>query len=147
VYGKKPSVRKLKGHYRVRVTSSICAEDLLKDGIFTSLGWKVPDWIMNDMETSKQWLKGFYDAEAYVGNDRICLQCVNLEGLKQVKDMLSKFDVEAREYIYHRKNPQHNINYHLVILKRGSRYNFLRRIGLNHTKKLRKLQSQDDGTR
>jgi DNA-binding transcriptional regulator WhiA len=139
VYGKQPRVKRRKNHYAVLVTSMMAVRDLLKDNSFSSMEWSVPAWIANDKRNSKEWLRAFFDAEAYVGNKRICVQCVNKHGLRQVKEMLEKFGVECKEYSYKRKSKNWNINYHLVISKVESRTNFLNRIGLNHSRKFERL--------
>jgi len=142
VYGKKPAVRNAGAYYRVTANTLVCARDLLSECEFASLKWNVPEWVVNNDEYSKEWLRAFFDCEAYVGDDRIHLQCVNKAGLLQAKGMLERFGIECREYEYTRKNKNWNINYHLGIFKKESRYNFLKRIGLNHKKKLKKLEQQ-----
>ncbi|MDD5171532.1 MAG: LAGLIDADG family homing endonuclease [Candidatus ainarchaeum sp.] len=139
VYGQKPHIKKLKNHYRVAITSTIAAKDLFKDGPFSSTEWRVPRWVMRSRLYSKEWIMAFFDAEAYIGRRRICVQCVNRNGLGQVREMLRKFGIESKEYVYKRKNPNWNINYHLVITT--GRLAFLKRIGLNHKEKLRRLNA------
>ncbi|MBN2121775.1 LAGLIDADG family homing endonuclease [Candidatus Micrarchaeota archaeon] len=59
-----------------------------------------------------------------------------------LQKMLENFGIDTCWYEYERKNPNHKRNYHLIICNKKSRYNFLNRIGLNHTEKLRKLVAQ-----
>jgi len=141
VYGREPHVKKLKNHYRVAITSMTAAKDLLGDGKFSSTEWAIPDWILQNEQNSLEWLRAFFDAEAYVGRKRICVQCVNRNGLTQVEEMLKRIGIESRRYEYTRKNPNWNINYHLVITGLGNKVAFLKRVGFNHKKKLNKLKA------
>ncbi len=147
VYGKKAHIRDLGRYYCVRFNSVVCAKSLLDSGSFSTYSWSVPDWIYESREYSREWIRGFFDSEACVGKRHITVQSVNKEGLVQVKKMLAQFDIGVYEYRYKRKNPNYKLNYHLIICNKKSRNNFLKRIGLNHKEKLKKLQCQDGGTR
>ncbi|MFP3950011.1 MAG: LAGLIDADG family homing endonuclease [Candidatus Micrarchaeia archaeon] len=102
----------------------------------------VPGWISENRKYSREWIRGFFDSEGCIGKRHIAVQSVNPEGLGQVKKMLEQFGIDTTEYKYKRKNPNYKINYHLIICNKKSRYNFLKRIGLNHTERLRKLVAQ-----
>ncbi len=141
VYGKRPHVKMMKNHYRVAITSIIAAKDLLRDGKYSSTEWAIPEWVLKDERNSREWLRAFFDAEAYVGQKRICVQCVNRDGLTQVEGMLKGIGIESRRYEYTRKNPNWNINYHLVITGLRNKVAFLKRVGFNHKKKLNKLKA------
>ncbi len=145
VYGKTAHVRDLGKYYQARVNSVVCAKNLLESGSFATYLWSVPEWICECEDYSREWLRAFFDSEACVGNRHITVQSVNGAGLRQVKKMLDKFDIDSTEYVYKRKNPNYGINYHLIICNKKSRYNFLKRIGLNHKKKLKKLVKQFAG--
>lgn len=139
IYGKKFTIRNLGAYYSLRLVSMTVAKDLLADGSMTSLGWSVPDWVIGSERNSREWLRAFFDCEAYVSDTDFRVQSVNLQGLRQVAGMLGKFGINTREYSYQRKNKNWNTNYHLVVAKREDRKAFLNLIGLNHTGKLRKL--------
>lgn len=139
IYGKRFTLRNLGAYYSLRLVSMTAARDLLADGSMTSLGWRVPEWVIESEENSREWLRAFFDSEAYVSETDFRVQSVNLNGLRQVADMLRKFGINSREYSYQRKNKNWNTNYHLVVAKREDRKAFLNLIGLNHTDKLRKL--------
>jgi hypothetical protein len=52
VYGRAFPIAPLKNHYRLMVCSRAIAEDLLTDGPFSSLKWKVPSWVMKSRRYS-----------------------------------------------------------------------------------------------
>jgi hypothetical protein len=117
------------------------AKDLLREGGYSSTKWAIPPWITSNERNSVEWLRAFFDSEAYVGHGRICVQCVNEKGLSQVEMMLRSVGILCRRYGYKRKNAGWNANYHLVISKHGDRVAFLKRVGFNHKKKLDKLKA------
>lgn len=141
VYGKRPHVKRLKNHFRVAITSITAAQDLLLDGPFSSTDWKVPGRVIHDECYSIEWLRAFFDAEAYVGRKRICLQCVNNDGLTQVETMLKRLGIDSRRYVYRRKQRNWNTNYHLVMASRSSKAAFLKMVGFNHKLKLNRLKA------
>jgi len=143
VYGKTPSVKIRRNHFCVMITSITAVKDLLREGSFFSTEWSVPDWIMTNKEYAREWLRAFFDSEAYAGKTDLRVQSVNKEGLAQVKKMLALFEVECREYEYKRKNKSWNTNYHLVISNARNRKNFLKRVGFNHLEKRKRLLSAD----
>ncbi len=139
IYVKKPAVRDMGKFYFLTLTSMTAAKDLLADGSMTSLGWRVPEWVVSNERNSKEWIRAFFDCEAYVGKADLRVQSVNQPGLRQVAGMLRNFGIASREYSYQRKNKNWNTNYHLVIAKREDRKAFLNLIGFNHAVKLEKL--------
>ncbi len=139
VYGKQINAVKLKNHFLLSITSMVIVKDLLIDTSFSSTLWRVPNWIKNDEQCTIEWLRAFFDAEAYVGSRRICVQSVNLAGLQDVAEMLTRFNLTYKQYSYSRPNKNWNTNYHLVIGRLRDRKQFLKRIGFNHKEKMRKL--------
>ena len=143
VYGKRLRLKERKNHFLVNINSKVIVNDLLRDGSFSSTGWRVPHWVMHNQENAREWLRAFFDSEAHVNNREIRVQSVNMVGLRQVKSMLVNLGVVCREYSYERKNKNWNVNYHLVISRHTNRYNFLKRVGFNHIKKLSRLLNAD----
>ena len=86
-------------------------------------------------------MRAFFDAEAYVNDKRICVQCVNKKGILQIHELLKQFNIESSLYTYRRENPNWNVNYHLVIQKKHARNIFLKTLGFNHKEKMRKLNA------
>lgn len=113
------------------------------DDPFSSLNWRIPNWVINNPENTREWIRVFFDSGAHVNAREIRVQSVNENGLHQVKLMLERFGIASREYSYKRKNKRWNINYHLVISGQVNRSNFLKRVGFNHIKKLNKISNAD----
>ena len=67
VYGLKPSLEKEKNYYRVRLGSKLAYLDLMSITRFDSLNWNVPFKILLTPEIKKEWIRAFFDCEAYVG--------------------------------------------------------------------------------
>jgi intein/homing endonuclease len=75
----------------------------------------------------------------YVGKTEIRVQSVNKKGLLELQKILLQFQIKSNFYSYERKQKNWKTNYHLAIMRRGSRVKFLKYIGFNHIKKLQKL--------
>ena len=88
----------------------------------------------------REWLRAFFDCEAYVGKRVIQLQSVNNRGINQIKDLLNEFKIESKIYGYERKHEKWNKNYILCVMKKASRERFLKEIGFTHARKLEKLR-------
>lgn len=138
-YQKVPSIKKLNNYYRVYLNSIIVAKDLLKDGSFHSLEWSIPDWVLENPAYSKEWLRAFFDSEAHVGKREIRIQSVNKRGLLQIQQLLNDLSISSKFYSYQRKNLNWNTNYHLAVFGAKNKNSFLKKIGFNHSIKLRKL--------
>ncbi len=139
IYRKRLTLRNLGTYYSLRLVSMTAAKDILADGRMTSMEWRVPDWIRESKRNSREWLRAFFDCEAYVCTWDLRIQSVNRQGLRQVAEMLKKFGITSKEYIYQRKNKNWNTNYHLSVGGRENRKAFLNLIGFNHVDKLGKL--------
>lgn len=140
LYLKKPTIRKKRNFYSVRVSSKFACLDLLKTTSFGVLKWKVPTNFLDTTKSNIEWLRAFFDCEAYVGQYHVRVQSVNKEGLKQVKALLEKLGIESKFYKYERKQKNWNINYILSINKKSMRIKYLNIIGFNHEEKFRKLK-------
>ncbi|MBU3940386.1 MAG: hypothetical protein KKH88_00460 [Nanoarchaeota archaeon] len=141
VYKVKPRIKRDNNYFRVSIKNKIAYLDLTSIMEFGTLSWRVPFSFFINEKAKANWLKGFFDAEAYVGNRMIQLQSVNKGGLEDVKKLLEIFNIESKIYKYERKNKNWNINYLLTIMKKDSRKRFLNEIGFNHKGKLDKLNN------
>ncbi len=139
LYNKRPKIIQDGYFFRLHKSSKIICRDLLRFTKFGSLEWKVPTLKIN-LEAKKEWLKAFFDCEAYVNEKTINLQSVNGQGLREVQRLLLEFSIESKIYEYSRKNKRWNKNYILVISKKESRLLFLNKVGFNHSKKRYKLE-------
>lgn len=140
LYLKKPSIRKLKGHYRVAVSSKPAWEDLQKIGKFNSLEWEFPISLSSEDEKI-EWMRAMFDCEAHVGKKMIQVQSVSWKGLNSVKRLLEEFQIKSKIYEYQRKNRNWNTNYLLTITKRENIIKYAKLVGFNHPIKLRKLRN------
>jgi len=142
LYLKKPRVIVLNNFFRVRGDSKVACKDLLKEGNLKTKEWEVPFNLFNTKKSKIEWLRAFFDCEAYVGRREIRVQSINEKGLKNVKNLLSELQIESNMYKYQRKNKNWNVNYILTISNSESRKTFLNRVGFNHKIKLEKLKLQ-----
>lgn len=123
--------------YSVKLSNKVIVEHLLNYGSFKSTKWNVPMFNSNDEKI--EFLRAFYDSEAYVSKYTIRIESVNETGLLQIKHLLHQFGIDSRIYQYKRKNPNWNTNYILSINNRENRVKFLRCIGFYHSRKQKKL--------
>ena len=142
LYLKKPTIRKKKNYYSVRISSKTACLDLIKTADFGIYKWRVPYHFLDTKESRIEWLKAFFDCEASVSKDQIQVQSVNEQGLIQVKNLLNKLGIECSIHEYKRKNKNWNTNYILCIKKTEMRIKFLNIIGFNHLIKQQKLKNQ-----
>lgn len=138
IYGFIPKIAYLKNHYSIRFDSKAIIYDLLTNGSFRSLEWRMPNF--NTKEETLEFIKAFFDSEAYVGKNCIRAESVNKYGLEQVKEALSAFGIESRIYSYERSNKNWNINYILNIGKIENINKYARTIGFYHNRKQDKCQ-------
>lgn len=142
LYGRTPRIHPLENHFRVRLKHKAAGKELISLTAFNGLEWHLPSQILSTIDTKREWLRAFFDCEAYVGPRTIVVNSVNETGLREVKQLLSEFGIASRFYVYHRKQKNWNTNYILVIGKKNDRQTFLKRIGFNHPTKQRKLLAQ-----
>jgi len=138
IYEFSPKVEPLHNHERIRFDSKAIVDDLLSYGSFRSLEWQLPSF--KTQKETTEWLKAFFDCEAYVSPRGIVLQSVNKNGLLQIATALANFSIETRFYQYVRKNKNWNINYILTINKKEHVRRFYKQIGFNHNKKQKRCQ-------
>ena len=112
-------------------------EKLTKEfGSFYSWKWRMPK--LNDI-LLKIWLRSFFDCEAWVfckthQNRMIGLDCVNIHGLKQIKEALEKLNIKCKI----KKRTNRNI-YSLSIYRNDNLIKFKEKIGFLHPSKKEKL--------
>ena len=142
LYLKKPTITPKKNFYSVRISSKSACMNLLNT---TKLGihkWEVPFEFLTIKKYKIEWLRSFFDCEAYVSDKHIRVQSVNKEGLLNVQKLLLNLCIESKMYVYERKNKNWNTNYILSIHKKEDRRKFLDEIGFNHEVKLNRLKQQ-----
>ncbi len=141
IYGKRGKVERYQNHFRIRYYSKTIVEDILKIATFGIYDWDIPGFIGKKKPLMREWLRAFFDAEAYVGKSHIKVQSVNGIGLKKVATMLEEFGIIPRFYTYEPKRSNWSKVYILIINKKSDRTMFLNRIGFNHIKKQQLLRS------
>lgn len=141
LFGRKTQLVVYQNYFRVRITHKGAAEELLSLAKFRGMQWEIPT-ICDTEERLIEWLRAYYDCEAYVGKRCIVVNSVNKKGLLQVKDALQQLGIVSKWYEYRRKQANWNRNYILTILRREARQTFLKRVGFNHPVKQQKLEAQ-----
>lgn len=144
VYGVQPTIEKHPKHFRLRLYSKVVVSDLLSLAKFGIHGWTLPKTVLSDSKAKREWLRAYFDSEAYVGRTHIKVQSVNASGIYSVKQLLKEFEIPANVYEYKPKTARWNKVYILIIAKKVDRLNFLKRIGFNHKKKAERLLSYLD---
>lgn len=145
-----PALRKMKsklsekevGYYKVEICNKPACLHLLSLGSYGSLDWQIPPNLLKKHEA--EWLKCFFDCEAYVNssNRQIQLKSVNGPGLKSVKRLLEKFNIFPKLYgPYKQKGRNHNPYYFLNILGKDNLSSYFSQIGFYHPKKYLDLKS------
>lgn len=114
---------------------------MLKSGKFGILNLEIPAWILSSRKNQIEWLRAFFDCEAYVDKRAIVLKTVNLHGLSQIKVLLNNLEISSRLYQYQPKNKNHKLNHILIIGRKEDRERYKKVIGFNHTTKLKKLDN------
>jgi len=140
LYGRRIKICPLVNHFRVRVRHKVASAELVSLAKFRSLDWYLPRSILVNAATKREWLRAFFDCEAYVGSKVIVVNSVNEIGLREVKELLREFGIESKWYVYHRKQKNWNTNYILHIGKIADRQSFLKHVGFNHPAKQEKLK-------
>ncbi|MBW2976022.1 hypothetical protein KY347_01095 [Candidatus Woesearchaeota archaeon] len=114
--------------------------DIFKEtGALKSNNWFIPSNITkSDKAVKKQWLRAFFDDEAYVTKKykRIVLNIVNKEGLNQIQKLLAEFGINSVLNGPYRYKKYHS--YHLTVC-RDSIKKYFELIGFSHPKKKKVL--------
>lgn len=139
IYKKEPSIKTLNNYFRVRVVSPVACKHLSSFSKFSTLDWRIPDFVLKDNESKIEFLRAIFDCEGYVGKRNIQFQSVNREGIYQIKYLLMELGIISSIYSYKRTNPRWNINYILVISRRENIKKYAQTIGFNHPLKIIKL--------
>lgn len=143
VYGRVPLVYKSQNFYRVTIDSKIIVQDIINQANFGVKNWKVPFNLLIDKLSKQEWLRAFFDCEAYVCKNHIKVQTINKEGILEVKSLLEEFDVSSRYYAYTPKNEKWGVNHILFIVKEDMKH-YLDNVGFNHSLKQDKLKKSQN---
>lgn len=140
IYKVKPSIRRRSNVYVARTSQKFVVLDLLKLSKFGLYTWNIPEWILINDLNKRAWLKAFFSAEGYVNKKYIKTQSVNIESIKEVKNMLSSLGIKGNYYEYIPKNLNHSKVGMIFINEKRSRLIYYKEIGFLHSKKTKKLK-------
>ena len=115
--------------------------DILKgNGVLKSHNFFIPLFITKSEEIiKKEWLKAFFDDEAYIYRKVIYLTIVNKKAILQIKQLLSELRIDSKFYgPYFSKNPNHRASYRIAI-RGNSVLKFRENVGFSHPDKKIKL--------
>ena len=141
IYNKKSKIKKEKNYYSLTIDSKPLIEDITSICDLGTYDWKIPDFVLKETANRIEWIKAFFDAEAYVHNKYIRVQSVNSQGLNQIKYILQNLEIHSRIYEYTPANKKHQKVFMLTIYRNESKKRYLDLIGFNHTIKLKKLKA------
>ena len=141
VYLKNPSTKKLKNYFAVRKTSKLIVTDLLKLAKFDTHNWNLPNSILTCQESKINWLRAFFSAEAYVGKKTIRVQTVNENGMKNISNLLSEFQINHCNYKYQPKQETYSKVHIISINQKSARERYYKIIGFYHKKKTETLKA------
>lgn len=141
-YNIEPKIRNLKGYYNIEIKSKPVCLDLLKLGKYDSLNWNIPKNISLDL--TKEWIKCFFDCEAYVSNYscNIQVKSINRNGLISIMNELTKFGIISKVYGPYRQIKDWHSDYSVLIVpkKGGNLDKYEKLISFNHPDKKYKIQ-------
>ena len=148
LYGRKFNIIKCRtgNNYQLNGSHKVAYFDLTRIAKFGVHNWRVPFDFLKTDPMKVEWLRAFFDCEAYVGKNKIQLQSVNKAGIYDIKFLLDGLGIEVSKiYDYRRKQKNWNINYLLEIRRKTSLKKYLNLIGFNHSYKRYKLELQIAG--
>jgi intein/homing endonuclease len=98
IYDAIPHITRMEKYMRVSISSKAIVEDLATRGSFKSMEWRVPDF--PSKEEKVEFLRAFFDCEAYVAHRGIRVESVNYIGLLQIQGILNEFSIRTKMYKY-----------------------------------------------
>ncbi len=129
-----------RGYFLVVICCKPICDHLLKIGSYGHLKWSVPIWVKGNLEL--EWIKCFFDCEAYVNvkKRQIQLKSVNTTGLVAVKKMFEKYEIFPKLYgPYAQKGKNHHAYSFLIILGKENIRRYSKIVGFYHTRKIESL--------
>lgn len=128
------------GYYSVRVASKPACLHLLSIGQYGGLNWTIPSGLSKNL--LKEWIKCFFDCEAYVNYSKrqIQVKSVNGKGLGDLQSKLFRLKVQGKVYGPFDNGLNHNPYFMLSIFGRDNLITYGKHIGFYHPKKSKSLQ-------
>lgn len=140
VYNKIPSVVVRDNVYNVRLTSRTVTEDLLSLARFGVKKWTLPYELFLVPGAKEAWLRAFFSAEAYVGQNHIKIQTTNKEGMECLSKLLGELLINHNCYEYTPKKQNYSLVTIIVIRKKEALIAYDQKIGFFHKKKTDRLK-------
>lgn len=126
----------------VRCSNKKIYQKIIKYGKMGTHDWRMPFKNLPTNNHIKEWIKCFFDGEAYVSqhNKNIQVKSVNKKGLNDIKKSLDKLNIKSKVYgPYNQKKPNQNDYYMLLIQGKNNIIKYKEKIGFYHSKKQNKL--------
>ena len=140
-YNIKPVIKQREGYYEISIKNKPACLDLLKLGNYNSLKWCMPKNLQIDL--IKEWIKCFFDCEAYVSsyNKNIQVKSINRNGLVSIMNELAKLRIVSKVYGPYKQKKKWHSDYSVLILpkKDGNLKKYESLISFNHPNKKHKL--------
>ena len=137
----KPRIEKRKDDcLSVRIDSKPMCIHLLSLGKYKSLKWAIPKNL--NKEQIIEWIKCFFDCEAYVNLKKKIIQVksINHQGLNSIKNNLAILGIESKVYgPYYPKNKKHS-SYSMLNITKLDVLKYKRLINFHHPDKRNKLE-------
>lgn len=142
----KPAIRVMKskvlsgeGYYKIEISNKPVCNHLLELGRYGHLLWAIPLELKESFKD--EWIRYFFDCEAYVNlkKRQIQLKSVNGHGMVKLKGMLEKYHIFPKLYGPYDNGPNHNPYYFLIILGKENITKYHDKIGFYHSRKIKSL--------
>ncbi len=123
-------------YWRIRISSAKWIIDALRLRGKNSYNWFIPDFILKQNNAiTKHWLRAFFDDESTVTDyGAIRIKCMNMNGLRQIRDLLLRFEIVASL-----TGPNCDKSYYLYVPKKYGRQ-YQESVGFLHPEKKIKLE-------
>ena len=147
-YNVNPKIREIKsktkfgiGYYRVEIKNKPVCLNLLSLGKYDGLNWIIPNSL--DKNLLREWIKCFFDCEAYVNlfNQQIQVKSVNESGLREIKKGLLLYGINSKVYGPYKNGEGHNPYFMLTIYNLKDLLLYKSKIGFYHPDKVVDLGS------
>ncbi len=129
-----------KGYFKVEIKNKPACFHLMSLGSYTGLSWTIPKDVSNDLMA--EWIRGFFDCEAYVNmhNRQIQVKSINGNGLNDIRERLLLFGINSKVYGPYDNGLNHNPYFMLTIYNLGDLKKYNNLIGFYHPDKKNNLR-------
>jgi DNA-binding transcriptional regulator WhiA len=138
-----------KNVFRVCITKNSVLDDLTGIANFGSSEWFIPSEIVSGNDQIKRaFIRGFFDGDGSVDFaekkiPRIRINSINLNGLKQIRELLKSLSIESKVNGPYKRNKRKDC--YELLLKTSSVIKFIKYINSKHSKKRGVFQKISQG--